>query len=112
MGEPHEREGLRETDENIEGWSGGSLGGLADSETEVDRMTVGEPEGSRNKLTVLSWDTQESGAGGLEGRARADKIDNKKPPSAAASKEGARDRHGVRPGHGGKYGGWRENTGS
>ena len=50
------REGgsLKESDDTSKGWSGGS-----------------DTEGNRNKLTALPWGTQESGAGGLKGGARA-----------------------------------------
>ena len=101
-GELRKRDGFGERDDASKGWSGGSEGDLAESEPEEDRMTAGDPEGSGNMLTTLPWGTQESGAGGLQGGARAGGRDTRKPPSAAADEEEARGRHGERPGQGGK----------
>ena len=42
----HERDVLGESNNASEGWSGGSEGYSADSETEEDMITVREPGGS------------------------------------------------------------------
>ena len=74
-------------------------------------MTAGELEGSGNTLTTLPWGTQESGAGGLQGGARAGGSNTGKAPSAAANNKGARGRHGARPGQEEKNGGRQESKG-
>ena len=45
-----ERDGLGESNDAIKGWSGGSEGGSEESETEEDRITAGDPEGSGDTL--------------------------------------------------------------
>ena len=74
-------------------------------------MTVGESEESGDMLTASPWGMQESSTGGLQGGARDSGRDTEKSPSTAADEEGARGRHGARPGQGGKNGGRRENMG-
>ena len=96
-GEGCERNGLGERDDASEGWGGGSEGDSKDPETEEDGMTVGEPEGSGETVMALSWGTQESGAGGLQGEARAGRSNTRKAPSVDANEEGALGRHGARP---------------
>ena len=54
-----------ESDGASEGWSGGSKGDSAE-EMEEDRMTKGKPKEGGDTLMVSPWDTQESGAGGLQ----------------------------------------------
>ena len=110
-GERRERDGLGESNDAGEGWSDGREGGLEDSEMEEDETTAGDPEWSGDTLTASPWGTQESGAGGLQGGARAVWSDTGKAPSAAANEEGARGRHEARTGQGEKNGGRRENTG-
>ena len=51
-------------------------------------MTAGEPEGIRNMLTSSPWGTQEIGAGGLQGGAKAGGSDTGIAPSAAAMGRG------------------------
>ena len=69
-------DGQGESDNASEGWSGGSEGGSAE-ETEEDRMTAGEPEGSGDTLMASPWVTQESGAGGIQVGERAGRIDTR-----------------------------------
>ena len=70
-------------------------------------MTAGEPEGIGNMLTSSPWGTQEIGAGGLQGGAKAAGSDIGIAPSAAADEGRARGRHGARPGQGENNGGRR-----
>ena len=101
------KDGQGESKDESEGWSGRSEGGLA-KETEEDRMTKVGPGGIGDMLTVSPWVTQESGAGGIQGGARAGGSDASKAPSAAANEAGKRGHHGARPGQGEKDGGQRE----
>ena len=45
----------------------------------------------------MLWDTQEIGAGAVQGVVRAGGGDTSKSPSAATDKAGARGHHGARP---------------
>ena len=74
-------------------------------------MTAGRQDERRETLTVLPLGTQESGAGAVQGGARADGGDTEKSPSEDAGEEVVQGRHGVRPAQGGGKGGRREKTG-
>ena len=87
-GESRERDGLGESNNASKGWSGAETDDSAEAEMEEDRMTVGEPEGIKNTLTASPWGTQEIGAGGLQGGAKAGGSDTGIAPSAAADKGG------------------------
>ena len=104
------RDGQGESNDASEGWSGGSKGDSV-KETEEDRMTARDPEGSGDTLTALPWVTQESGAGALQVGARADGSNTRKAPSAVADEAGARGHYGARPTQGEKNGSQRENAG-
>ena len=75
-------------------------------------MSSGELEGSDETLTALSWGTQESGAGGLRGDARAGRSDEQKSPSTTADEASPRGRHGSRQGQRGHDGGRQEKVGA
>ena len=83
----------------IEGWSGGS-DTTSDAETEED-------DWGHTPLTASPWGTQESGARGLRGDARAGGSDGRNVTSATADEGETRGRHGARREKGGKKGGRR-----
>ena len=87
-GERRKRDGIGESDDASKEWSGADTEDSAEAETEEDRMTAGEPEGTGNTLTASSWGIQDSGAGGLQGGARSDGSDTGKDPSKAANEGG------------------------
>ena len=62
-GERRERNGLGESDNASERWSGADTEDSAEADMEEDRMTAGDPEGIGNTLTASPWGTQESGVG-------------------------------------------------
>ena len=87
--------GLWESNVTSKGWSGRSTDDLAGSEKEVDGMTAGGMEEIRTPLTASPWGTQESGAGAVQGDARAGRSNTGKSPSLAANEEGVQGHHGA-----------------
>ena len=72
------------------GWSGESGGSNTTLDAELE-----EGEEKHAPLTALPWGTQESGACGLQGGARAGESGGRKANSGTANKGGTRSRHGA-----------------